>query len=87
MDENIFISFQEVFGSPQHGEEKKYSQSSQSDYGSSGNNKFSNCKCMNCEKTTSVNKFASHLEVSHWNLKFSSQVVTLLSSTELYGIR
>lgn len=50
-------------GSPTHSDEKKYSSSMQSDYGS-GNKPGLNCKCMNCEKTISVSKFASHLEVS-----------------------
>lgn len=67
---------QEVFtmGSPTHSEEKKYSSSSQNDYGSSGNKPGLNCKCMNCEKTISVSKFASHLEVSdlvEWNIEIN----------------
>ncbi|CRL05980.1 CLUMA_CG019015, isoform A [Clunio marinus] len=40
---------------------KKHSSSSHNDYGASSN-KFLNCKCLNCEKTVSANKFASHLE-------------------------
>lgn len=56
--DNVFFNFQEVFGSPTE-ESKKHSSSSHSD---GGNNKFLNCKCMNCEKTISVSKFASHLE-------------------------
>lgn len=51
---------QEVFGPPS--EDSKKHNSSHSDYGSSGNSKFLNCKCLNCEKTISVSKFASHLE-------------------------
>lgn len=48
-----------MFGSPPQGHDKH---SSFSDYGASSSNKFLNCKCLNCEKTVSANKYASHLE-------------------------
>lgn len=58
------LSIQEVFGSTasNHEDSKKSSSSSHSDYSASNNNKFLNCKCLNCEKTVSANKYASHLE-------------------------
>lgn len=55
----IGIQFQEVFATS---EDSKKSSSSHSDYGASSSNKFLNCKCLNCEKTVSANKYASHLE-------------------------
>lgn len=53
---------QEVFSaSSTHLDESKKS-SSLYDYGASSSNKFLNCKCLNCEKTVSASKYASHLE-------------------------
>ncbi|KAL7012850.1 hypothetical protein ACKWTF_015077 [Chironomus riparius] len=42
-------------------DDKKGSSHSEYNSGSSGNKLF-NCKCLNCEKVVSANKFASHLE-------------------------
>jgi SAGA-associated factor 11 len=47
--------------SAQHHDDKKGSSSSHNDYGASST-KLLNCKCLNCEKTVSANKYASHLE-------------------------
>lgn len=58
-----FSYFQDIFGSPQnHEDSKKNSSLSHNDYSAGSSNKFLNCKCLNCEKTVSANKYASHLE-------------------------
>ena len=51
-------NFQEAFATTESQEDKKSGSSSHE----SGSTKLFNCKCLNCEKVVSANKFASHLE-------------------------